>query len=202
LPTLAPVSSIRDDVVIFRPAVFLDRDGVLNTAIIREGRPHPPASAEELVIAPGVPEACRRLRSLGFLLVVVTNQPDVARGTIDAADVTDIHTRLREQVPLDSIWVCPHDDRDRCSCRKPAPGLLHKAAAFHHIDLTRSFMVGDRWRDIEAGRAAGCRTVLVVDRIYREKPAEGADAVVNGLPEAAAWIATVGSSHDKELHIG
>lgn len=187
----------------FKPAVFLDRDGVINTAIVREGRPYPPATAAESVVAPGVPEACRHLRSMGFLLVVVTNQPDIARGTLPPADLADIHTRLREQVPLDSIWVCPHDDSDRCACRKPAPGLLLRAAAFHGIDLTRSFMVGDRWRDIEAGRAAGCRTVLVlVDPIYQERQAVGADATVSGLPAAATWIATVGSPHDKELHIG
>jgi D-glycero-D-manno-heptose 1,7-bisphosphate phosphatase len=184
-----------------RPAVFVDRDGILNEAIVRDGRPHPPASAAELVVPAGVPQACEDLRSLGFLLVVVTNQPDIARGTLDPATLEDIHARLRQEIAVDGIWVCPHDDSDRCACRKPAPGLLLDAAAVHHIDLVRSFMVGDRWRDIEAGRAAGCRTILAVDQIYRDKPAVGADAEVRNLPEAAAWIATV-ATHDKELHIG
>ena len=185
-----------------RPAVFLDRDGILNEVVLRDGRPHPPASPAEVVVPLGVPQACDDLRSLGFLLVVVTNQPDVARGTLDPATLDEIHTRLRQEIAVDAIWVCPHDDDDHCACRKPAPGLLLDAAAAHHIDLSLSFMVGDRWRDIEAGRAAGCQTILAVDQSYRERPAVGADAEVRNLPEATVWIASVVATHDKELHVG
>ncbi len=149
-----------------RRAVFLDRDGVLNRPLVRHGRPHPPASVEEFELYPEAPAACRRLQALGFVLVVVTNQPDVARGELDAEVVDAVHRELRRQVPIDGLYVCLHDDADGCGCRKPAPGLLLAAAADLGIDLGRSVMVGDRWRDVEAGRRAGCRTVHI-DRGYR-----------------------------------
>jgi D-glycero-D-manno-heptose 1,7-bisphosphate phosphatase len=175
-----------------RRAVFLDRDGVINRAFARQGRPYPPASVADLQVLPGVPAACEELRQRGFLVVVVTNQPDIARGTMSLSTLEAIHTRLRQRVRVDSIWVCPHDDSDTCRCRKPAPGLLLQAAAHHQIDLSQSFMVGDRWRDAEAGRAAGCRT-LFVDRGYDEsRPAE-VDARVRSLPEAVAWICSADS---------
>jgi D-glycero-D-manno-heptose 1,7-bisphosphate phosphatase len=170
-----------------RPAVFLDRDGVLNRPSVRAGRPHPPASVQEFEIYPEVPAACRRLRRLGFSLVVVTNQPDVARGEL-AADVVDaIHDRMRREIELDGVYTCLHDDIDNCACRKPAPGLLLAAASDLGLDTEHSFMVGDRWRDIEAGRRAGCRTVHI-DRGYRERLPEDADAVALDLAEAVRWI--------------
>jgi D-glycero-D-manno-heptose 1,7-bisphosphate phosphatase len=171
-----------------RRAVFLDRDGVLNAAIVRDGCPYPPMAAEQLTVLPGVPEACRALRSRGYVLAVVTNQPDIARGTLDMDTLRQIHARLQERVCIDSVWVCPHDDDDHCSCRKPAPGLLLAAATYHHLDLRRSFLVGDRWRDIEAGRAAGCRTILIGQQAYRERRAVGADIELADLGQAAAWI--------------
>jgi transaldolase len=176
-----------------RRAVFLDRDGVLNRAFVIDGRPHPPATVGDLEILPGVQEACTQLRRQGYLLVVVTNQPDIARGTLPISSLDAIHARLQRQLHLDSVWVCPHDDDDRCACRKPAPGLLLQAAAHHHIDLRQSFLVGDRWRDIEAGRAAGCRTAFV-NRSYHEPQPAGFDAEVGSLLEAAAWIC----QHDQQ----
>lgn len=167
-------------------AVFLDRDGVINAAVVRDGKPYPPASVEAMEILPGVPEALAELRAAGLLLVVVTNQPDVARGTQTREAVDAIHAKLLAELPLDAIYACWHDDADACSCRKPKPGLLVTAATDRGIDLTASFMVGDRWRDVEAGLAAGCRTVFV-DRDYRERRPESAIHVA-GLPEAAAWI--------------
>jgi D-glycero-D-manno-heptose 1,7-bisphosphate phosphatase len=173
-----------------RAAVFLDRDGVLNQPRVRHGRPHPPASLEEFELYPETAAACRRLHSLGFVLVVVTNQPDVARGRLDADVVDAIHRELRRRVPIDGLYVCLHDDADGCGCRKPAPGMLVAAAADLGIDLGRSVMVGDRWRDVEAGRRAGCRTVHI-DRGYREQLPEGADAVAPNLSEAVRWIEDV-----------
>ena len=168
-------------------AVFLDRDGVLNAAVVRDGKPYPPASAAELVILPGVAAALEQLHAAGFMLVVVTNQPDVARGTQTAAEVEAIHAKLRAALPaLDAIYSCMHDDVDHCDCRKPKPGMIVTAATDMGISLTESFMVGDRWRDIDAGLAAGCRTVFI-DRDYRERKPETA-IHVGGLPEAAAWI--------------
>jgi D-glycero-D-manno-heptose 1,7-bisphosphate phosphatase len=168
-------------------AVFLDRDGVLIESSVRDGVPHPPATLAEVTVLPGVADSCRRLQAAGYLTVVVTNQPDVARGVTPAVTVASIHAWLRRQLCLDQIYVCPHDDDDRCACRKPAPGLLLAAAADYGIDLRRSVMVGDRWRDIEAGRAAGCRTVHV-DRHYLREPVAGADSVVADLPRATDWI--------------
>ncbi len=164
-------------------AVFLDRDGVINRAILRQGRPHPPASIEELGILPGVPEALRRLKEAGFRLVVVTNQPDVARGTQTQAAVEQLHDVLQATLPIDEVRVCYHDDRDGCSCRKPAPGLL---LADPSHELSRSVMVGDRWRDVEAGQRAGVRTILVGTG-YDERDVTP-DFRVESLAEAASTI--------------
>lgn len=170
-----------------RPAVFLDRDGVLNEAFVRDGVPTPPRSLEEFRVLPGVAEACADLRRAGFVLVVVTNQPDIARGTQTRAVVDRMHQRLRGLVPVDEVCVCPHDDRDVCACRKPHPGMLLAAAERLNLDLARSAGVGDRWRDIEAARRAGVKAIYVQARDSEPVPV-GAHATVANLPEAAAWI--------------
>ncbi len=168
-------------------AVFLDRDGVINRAIVRNGRPHPPAGLDQLEILPRVPEALAELRGAGFRLIVVTNQPDVARGAITMEDVDALHAELQSRLPLDEFRVCCHDDTDKCSCRKPAPGMLLAAAREHGMDLSACFMVGDRWRDVEAGRRAGCQTVFI-DQGYSEDLRALPDARVTSLAEAARWI--------------
>jgi D-glycero-D-manno-heptose 1,7-bisphosphate phosphatase len=170
-----------------RRAVFLDRDGVLNEAVIRAGKPYPPASVAELVIAPEIKPALLLLRNAGFLLIVVSNQPDVSRGKTAKEDIEAINATLCSQLPLDEIRTCYHDDADQCSCRKPAPGMLLEAALAHKLDLSACFIVGDRWRDVEAGFRAGCKTVFL-DRGYREKRPAHADGIVRSLPEAVAWI--------------
>jgi D-glycero-D-manno-heptose 1,7-bisphosphate phosphatase len=174
-------------------AVFLDRDGVINRALVRDGKPYPPRSLKEFEILPGVPEACARLKAAGFLLVVATNQPDVGRGTLPQQTVEALHAHLLRALPLDRIEVCyaaggkygqPSADR------KPQPGMLLRAAAALEVDLSRSWMVGDRWRDIECGRAAGCRTVLI-DYGYEEGVKNAPDCVVHTLFEAAEKILAV-----------
>ena len=111
-----------------RRAVFLDRDGVLNRAFLHaDGKSHPPASPQQLEILPGVMDVCQSLRRAGFLLIVVTNQPDVARGTQRREVVEAINLELRRQLPLDDIRVCYHDEADNCPCRKPKPGMLLEA---------------------------------------------------------------------------
>ncbi len=170
-----------------RRAVFLDRDGVVNRAVIREGRPYPPPSLSDLRLLPGVREACRLLREAGFALILVTNQPDIARGKANAGEVGEMHARLQRFLQLDDVRVCPHDDQARCNCRKPEPGLLLEAARTANIDLKSSFMIGDRWRDVEAGRRAGCQSIFV-DYGYREKQPEGSFLRVRSLLEAANWI--------------
>jgi D-sedoheptulose 7-phosphate isomerase len=169
-------------------AVFLDRDGVLNRVVIRDGKPYPPASVAELDIAAGAENALRELKAQGFKLLVVTNQPDLAKGLATPEDVDAINRKLAAALPVDEFFVCPHGDGDDCDCRKPKAGLLLQGARKHHIDLSLSFMIGDRWRDVEAGQNAGCRTVLI-DQGYREKhPARPPDAIVHSLREAVDWI--------------
>ena len=169
-------------------AIFLDRDGVLNDAIIRHGKPYPPASLAEVVIAADVLPALTLLKSLGYLLIGATNQPDVARGTTEKSLVQAINGKLLHELPLDEIRVCYHDDQDECDCRKPLPGLLIKAAKDHGIDLSQSVMVGDRWKDIEAGQKAGCKTIWI-DRHYQEsKPQKTPDFISTSMMQAALWI--------------
>jgi D-glycero-D-manno-heptose 1,7-bisphosphate phosphatase len=169
-------------------AVFLDRDGVLNLALVRDGKPYSPANVSELQLAPHAAEALRELKALGFKLLVVTNQPEVARGNITRASVEEIHQKLAVELPVDEIFVCYHKDGDGCECRKPKPGMLLEGARRHNVNLKESFMVGDRWRDVEAGQNAGCRTIFI-DGGYEEcEPARPADAHVHSLREAADWI--------------
>jgi histidinol-phosphate phosphatase family protein len=170
-----------------RLAVFLDRDGVLNDAVVRNGKPYPPRS-DQFQVAAGAAEALERLKKAGFVLVVVTNQPDVARGNETQKGVEMIERRLRAELPLDDVWTCFHDDADGCDCRKPRPGMIMRAAERHGIDRSRSYMVGDRWRDIDAGTSAGCKTVWI-DRAYAERaPAASPNARVASLQEAVDWI--------------
>lgn len=169
-----------------RRAVFLDRDGVINRAVVRAGKPYPPDSVDALEIIDGTAAALERLRSAGYVLIVVTNQPDVARGTQCVEEVEAMHARLHGELPLDEILSCYHDG-DACECRKPKAGALIAAAARWHLDLTRSFMVGDRWRDIEAGQRAGCQS-LFVDYEYQEQQPEAPFIRVASLTEAVEWI--------------
>ena len=175
------------DHTISHRAVFLDRDGVINRAVVRGGKPFPPAGLGELEILPDVREALDQLKAAGFVLVVVSNQPDVARGTTARETVEAINAKLAESLPLDDFRMCYHDDADGCDCRKPRPGLLLTAARDHGVNLGASFMVGDRWRDIEAGRRAGCKT-LFIDYGYDEPQPEACDYRVKSLVEAAQII--------------
>jgi D-glycero-D-manno-heptose 1,7-bisphosphate phosphatase len=170
-------------------AVFLDRDGVINRALTRDGKPYPPSGLDEFEILPGVDEACHRLKQAGFLLIVATNQPDVGRGTIPQSAVEDIHTHLGRALPIDRVEVCYHSGQGAsdCDCRKPRPGMLLRAASELGIDLSRSWMVGDRWRDIDCGHAAGCRTIFI-DHGYAEALKQQPDFRCGSLREAAAII--------------
>jgi D-glycero-D-manno-heptose 1,7-bisphosphate phosphatase len=168
-------------------AVFLDRDGVVNAAVVRGGKPYPPANARELKILPGVAEALAALKEAEFLLIVVSNQPDVARGTTSRATVEEINAALGVALPIDEFVMCYHDNADGCACRKPKPGMLLDAAARRAIDLSASCMVGDRWRDIEAGEKAGCKTVFI-DYGYDEKQPVRADHKTRSLLEAVPYI--------------
>jgi D-glycero-D-manno-heptose 1,7-bisphosphate phosphatase len=170
-------------------AVFLDRDGVINRPVVRLGKPYPPADLSAFELYPDAAEACRLLKTEGFLLVVVTNQPDVGRGLQSRDVVEAMHRKLQADLPVDRIEVCfDPDDTAPGGCYKPAPGMLLRAAAALGIDVRRSYMVGDRWRDVDCGRAAGCTTIFI-DRGYRERLRNPADLTVRELLEAAGWIA-------------
>lgn len=170
-------------------AVFLDRDGVINRAIIRDGKPYPPANLEDLVFFPGTFEAIQSLRSSGYIVIVVTNQPDVAKDVQSKEVVESIHGIIRQHLQVDDIKVCYHVDEDKCGCRKPKPGMILDAAQEYSIDLAGSYMIGDRWRDIKAGKAAGCKTILIRPEVsYNEPQSQGMDAVVDSLYAAAAFI--------------
>jgi D-glycero-D-manno-heptose 1,7-bisphosphate phosphatase len=170
-----------------RRAVFLDRDGIINQSIVRDGKPYPPGSAEELEILPGVRDALVSLRNAGFLNIVVTNQPDVATGKQKIEIIEAMHRRLRLELALDDIKVCYHADADGCDCRKPKPGMLLRAAREFGIDLEQSFMVGDRWRDIAAGQASRC-TNFFIDYGYHEKRPKQPYIAVASLAEAGGRI--------------
>ena len=165
----------------------MDRDGVINRAMVRDGKPYPPKDFHELEILPGVAEALTLLKQAGYQLIVVTNQPDVARGTASKETVESINQFLRDHLPLDEFRTCYHDDHEACDCRKPKPGAMISAAQQHDISLDKSYMVGDRWRDIEAGSRAGCQTVFI-DYGYNEKQPDHVDYRVHSLHEAALVI--------------
>lgn len=168
-------------------AVFLDRDGVINRAIVRDGKPYPPADLSALEILPGVSDAMHMLNEAGWLIIVVTNQPDVARGTTLKVDVEAINAHLQNCLPIYEFRTCYHDSGDGCSCRKPLPGALFAAADAHGIDLASSYMVGDRWRDTEAGERAGCKTIFL-DYGYDEMQPRNFNYRVRSLAEAVEII--------------
>jgi D-glycero-D-manno-heptose 1,7-bisphosphate phosphatase len=171
-----------------RAAVFLDRDGVLNRAIVREGKPFSPMRVEEFELLADVERACTDLAAEGRVLVVVTNQPEIARGRLDLTVVEEMHEELFRRLPLLDVLVCGHDNADNCVCRKPKPGMILQAAAQHGLDLARSVMVGDRATDIAAGKAAGCATVRIGHGYSGEALGQEADATADSLHAALQVI--------------
>jgi D-glycero-D-manno-heptose 1,7-bisphosphate phosphatase len=168
-------------------AVFLDRDGVLNRAIIVAGLPRPPVGEAEIEILEGAAEAIQKLKGNGYIPVVVTNQPDVARGMVSSDEVHAINRYIGLELDIDHFYVCFHDDKDLCACRKPAPGLIIRASLENHLDISKSVLVGDRWRDIAAAQAAGCPSYFI-DYSYSEKFPQMPFTRVSSLLEAAEII--------------
>jgi D-glycero-D-manno-heptose 1,7-bisphosphate phosphatase len=166
-------------------AVFLDRDGVINSVVWRGGEPGSPRSPEEFRIDPGARAPLECLRDAGFRLFVITNQPDLARGFLDQCALKGMNEQLITQLPIEAVAVCPHDDRDECNCRKPQPGMLEQLATDKALELSRSFVIGDTWRDMGAARAAGC-IAIILDRNYNCR--DDADYRVSNLVEAAQLI--------------
>ena len=164
-----------------KKAVFLDRDGVINKAFVKNGLPTSPHSLDELEILPGVKESILRLKRLNFICLVVTNQPDVPRGKISKSNVIKMNNFLKKEIKLDDIFVCYHDDKDNCKCRKPKPGMIIQASKKWDIDVRKSFMIGDRWRDIQAGINAGCKTFFIDNNYNEDKRVEASYTSANLL---------------------
>lgn len=178
-------------------AVYLDRDGVLNVAVWRGGKRSVPFTVDEFHICAGVRDALPLLKAAGYRLVVVTNQPDVARGAVAREQVDAVHSLLQKELPwLDEIRACFHDDSDECACRKPRPGMLIEDAARNAVRLDESFMVGDRWKDVEAGHRAGCRTVLITGEISEAEgePTISPTHIAPDLLTATRWILAAGQT--------
>lgn len=165
-------------------AFFLDRDGVLNRSIIKNGLPFSPRAVEEVDILENVLEAVEILKALDFVPVVITNQPDLSRGKLTIQELEHIHSFLEAEIGIQYFYVCPHDDSFFCSCRKPKPGLIIQASNDLGIDVSRSFLVGDRWKDISAGQAAGCQINFWIENSYKEKKPTGDFMVVSNLKSA------------------
>lgn len=168
-------------------AVFFDRDGVLNEAIVKNGKPYPPSTLDQLVIPTDVGPALQLLKDAGFILLGATNQPDVARNLTSIHLVEEINQKLLNELPLSEIFTCFHDDNHNCDCRKPLPGLLQQGAKKYDVDLTQNFLIGDRWKDIEAGKSAGCKTIWL-NKNYQETIPQQPDYITTNLLAAAKWI--------------
>ncbi len=168
-------------------AVFLDRDGVINKALVKDEKPFSPYNFDALKILPGVKESLKALRDSNWLIIVVTNQPDVSRGKTTKKEVEKINNYLKNTLSIDEIYTCYHDNKDFCDCRKPKPGAFKAAAKNNSIDLNKSFMIGDRWSDIEAGERAGCKTFFI-DYSYKEKRPSNFTFKVKSLAEAVDII--------------
>lgn len=166
-------------------AIFLDRDGVINKVILKEGKPFSPRKFERFELFGEIREVLEKFRREDFLNIVITNQPDITRNLIKWETLERMHKFIKENLPIDDIFVCPHDDIDSCQCRKPKPGMLLEAAKKWDIDLNGSFLIGDRWKDIEAGKNAGCITILI-DYLYNKEV--GSDFRVNDLHSAIKII--------------
>lgn len=166
-------------------AVFLDRDGVINCVVFRNGKPASPRSLAEFQLESDIERPLEHLRASGFRLFVVTNQPDIARGFLNLQTLEQFHRAVMDRFPIEDICVCPHDDRDCCQCRKPKPGTLTMLAEREGIELSQSFVIGDSWRDVQAARAVGCVAILL-DRFYNRS--DDADYRVSSLGHAAQLI--------------
>jgi D-glycero-D-manno-heptose 1,7-bisphosphate phosphatase len=142
-------------------AVFLDRDGVINKVVIRQGNVGTPRKFEEFELVQGIGEEVKRIKAAGFYIFVITNQPDVARGLLPATELEKMSSAIRSHLPVDEIWVCPHDDDARCDCRKPKPGMIRWAREKYRIDIGESYLIGDSWKDMEVAKAVGCKGILI-----------------------------------------
>lgn len=144
-----------------KQAVFIERDGVLNLVRVERDHQVSPMTLEEMQINTAAVPLLSRLKQEGLLIIVTTNQPGISRGYQNRRELDRMHDCLRKSFNLDDLMVCPHDESDRCPCRKPKPGLLVEAGFKWHLQLDRCFVVSDKWQDAEAARTAGCTSLLI-----------------------------------------
>jgi D-glycero-D-manno-heptose 1,7-bisphosphate phosphatase len=147
-------------------AIFFDRDGVLIEAPLINKKPNSVQSLKDVKLCKNILEICQYYKK-NYYLIMVTNQPDYSRGVNSKKNIININNFLKKKLNLDMIYVC-YSDNEKCIDRKPNPGMLLKAKKKYKINLKKSFMIGDRWRDVGAGNRAGCRTIFI-DRNYSEK---------------------------------
>ena len=166
-------------------AIFLDRDGVINRVLLNNGRPFSPRRFDDFELLPEIKEALNSFMKMGFVNIVITNQPDIARGLMEMEELNRMHAMLRERLAINDIMACFHDNGDNCICRKPKPGMILVAANKWNINLRRSFVIGDTWRDVEAGKKGGCKTILI-DMPYNQ--GVESDHRVKDLEEAVEII--------------
>jgi D-glycero-D-manno-heptose 1,7-bisphosphate phosphatase len=148
-------------------AVFLDRDGVINKALIRDGKAYSPRHFSEFEFMENIADQIRKIKDAGYFVIVITNQPDISRGIMDMSELNKMTEAIKANLPVDEIFICPHDDNDNCLCRKPKPGMLLNAAKKYEINLNECFFIGDGWKDMEAAKNAGCRGILI-DAFYNK----------------------------------
>lgn len=166
-------------------AIFLDRDGVINKVLMNDGKPFAPRKFDEFELTSGIANTLISFKNMGFLNIVITNQPDVTRGLIEREELNKMTNFMKENLALDDISVCLHDDQHNCDCRKPKPGMLLEASKKWGIDLKNSYFIGDTWKDMAAGRRAGCRTILI--KTPYNKGVEG-DYLISDINEAVSVI--------------
>ena len=169
-------------------AVFVDRDGVVNSCVVIDGRPFAPTEPGDFKILPGVSEALLKLKNAGYKTVLVTNQPDLSTGKQTWKGLNSMHSALSQRCHFDLIKVCGHVNQDRCTCRKPKPGLLMEASLELDLNLSESYIIGDRWSDVEAGRQSGCKGSFFIDYGYAEKRPSGRFTTVKSLKECVELI--------------
>ena len=188
LSCLASVIAREGNQVVMNKAVFLDRDGVINRSIVVDGRPFPPRSKKEFTILPGVYDGLQTLRSRGYLNIIVTNQPDIASGLTSRNLVQQFHDEIKDKLPIDKIYMCDHASDANCSCRKPKTGMIDRAMETFDIDLSKSVIIGDRWKDIECGHTAGITGRYFIDYNYEERRPACDYLTVSGVYEASKII--------------
>jgi len=184
---ISKVSSVKINRTKKNRAIFLDRDGVINEVVIENSKPASPRKLEEFRLILDIEKPLQHFRESGFLNIVITNQPDVARGLLSLEVLEKMNRHIKESLPIDDILFCPHDDNDMCLCRKPNPGLIISAAKTWGIDLSKSYFIGDTWRDMEAGKKVGCKTVLL-NKSYNNDTHSGYDFKINSLNEVVCLL--------------